>query len=447
MLYKITSGSTVTGLLLKLPGSNVSGDPRIINSDYVIRRKYLLNELTVDDSFIRWASGEASPEESRRWDQWVEYSEANRNLAIRAQRYITGIRFDRPAEGRYSSADPRSEERYPESDDTSVSGSDLQDPLTLSLHREKDWERVKGDIMNRQADKAGSETESPEHRRSVLHKGQSAGSFVRLAEKQWSAGLLIKAAAIFIVLATAGLVAFYALNSSGSAETEQLSAAMVTVATEYSEKKTLSLTDGSEIILAAGSRISYREDWLQQPTIRVTLEEGEAYFSIIPDEDSDRSQPRFEVETQDGMTAVLGTRFSVTTYGEGTQVVLEKGEVRVTPSQSEGEEVQAAVTLQPGEMARWSKADTAVMRTRINPRVYTSWVSDHLYFDDTPLSFLVDRIEKTYGVDVVVVDPALLSLKLSGAVDFYGLDELAGAISEVLDIQLRHADNQVFLTR
>src|SRR5690625_7856993 len=98
-------------------------------------------------------------------------------------------------------------------------------------------------------------------------------------------------------------------------------------------------------------------------------------------------------------------------------------------------------------MARWSNVDSELLSSIINPRSYTSWVSDHLYFDDTPLSFLVDRIEKTNGVEVAVVDPGLLNQKLSGAVDFYGLDELAGAISEVLDIQLHHSDDQVCLSR
>src|SRR5690625_7483299 len=98
---------------------------------------------------------------------------------------------------------------------------------------------------------------------------------------------------------------------------------------------------------------------------------------------------RFEVETEDGITAVLGTKFSVTTYGEGTQVVLEQGEEEVIPSQTEGGGEQVSVRLQPGELARWSKVDREVLRCTINPRVYTYWVSDHLYLDDSPRYFLL----------------------------------------------------------
>lgn len=408
---------------------------------HVIRRKYLLHELTVDDSFIRWASGEASPEESRRWDRWVEYSEENRELAIRAQRHITGIRFDLSSEGLNSTADLHS------GDESLSTRESLNSPGELSRLRQEDWLKVKSDILKKRTASAVTTAEDTERSRSAPDRARYARHSARSAKKRGPAHLLLKVAALLLVMASAGVAGFYALKSSDHTVSEQLSAERVTVATDFTEKKTISLSDGSEIILAAGSRISYREDWLHQPTLKVTLEKGEAYFSIVPDENRDRSQPRFEVETEDGITAVLGTKFSVTTYGEGTQVVLEQGEVEVIPSQTEGGGEQVSVRLQPGELARWSKVDSEVLRSKINPRVYTSWVSDHLYFDDTPLSFLVDRIEKTYGVEVVVVDPGLLNLKLSGAVDFYGLDELAGAISEVLDIQLHHSDDQVFLTR
>ena len=65
--------------------------------------------------------------------------------------------------------------------------------------------------------------------------------------------LLLKVAALLLVMASAGVAGFYALKSSDHTVSEQLSAERVTVATDFTEKKTISLSDGSEIILAAGS--------------------------------------------------------------------------------------------------------------------------------------------------------------------------------------------------
>src|SRR5690625_2416687 len=117
---------------------------------HVIRRKYLLHELTVDDSFIRWASGEASPEESRRWDRWVEYSEENRELAIRAQRRITGIRFDLSSDELNRTTDLRSEDRYLDSADEALTTRDSHhSPQELSRLRKEDWLKVKSDILKK----------------------------------------------------------------------------------------------------------------------------------------------------------------------------------------------------------------------------------------------------------------------------------------------------------
>ncbi|MCC5906226.1 MAG: DUF4974 domain-containing protein, partial [Balneolaceae bacterium] len=72
---------------------------------------------------------------------------------------------------------------------------------------------------------------------------------------------------------------------------------------------------------------------------------------------------------------------------------------------------------------------------------------DHLYFDQTPLSYLAERIERTYGVDVEVEDPSLLDLKLSGAVDFFTLDALIHAVSEVLDIRIRQINDRILIEK
>jgi transmembrane sensor len=354
----------------------------------VKNQKITLQELINDPSFIRWATGDADSKEAERWNEWVGQSERNRKQAVQAQQLITGISFKTP----------------------------------VALHREEDWKQIELQILAREK----SLKFPPVQKR-----------------KRDSLAVFMKVAAVFLIAALSGVLMLYMQADTGPDEASPV--AVQTVSTDFSEKRTLTLSDGSEIILASGSRLSYKENWLSQPTLRVTLEKGEAFFSIQPDEKGDRSAPRFEVETEDGTTTVLGTRFSVSTYGDGTQVVLEQGEVQVTPES--GDERTSPVTLSPGEMAQWTKQQSGINLTEVNPRVYTSWVSDHLYFDETPLSYLAERIERTYGVNVEVEDPALLDLKLSGAVDFYSLDALIHAVSDVLDIRIRQVDGRVVIEK
>lgn len=344
-------------------------------------------ELIENPSFIRWATGQADAEETRQWDLWIEQSEMNRNLALQAQRIVTGMSFDSP----------------------------------ISLHKEADWRQVKQQILTK-------------------HKADNISQ--RAGRARDSLGIFLKAAAILLIAAISGGIALYMQQTAETKESQSI--AVHTVSTGFSEKKTISLSDGSEIILASGSVLTYKENWLQQPTQQVTLQKGEAYFSIQSSEDGNPAIPHFEVETEDGTTSVMGTRFTVSTYGTGTQVVLEEGEVRVTVSRVEESEPLTTI-LAPGEMATWKKDQSEIEMRKVNPRVYTSWTSNQLFFDDTPLSNLVHRIERTYGVNVEIIDPELTDMKLSGAVDFHSLEALIEAVSDVLNISITQSDNKVII--
>ncbi len=340
-------------------------------------------------SFVRWAIGEAEAKEAEEWDLWIQQSQGNRELALEAQRIITGISFE---------------------------------SSHLSYQKE-DWKRIEEKIL---AEKRSRDISQAQHR-----TGNSLSIF-------------LKAAAILLVVAMSGAIALYMQQGVWTEDAQSIG--VHTVSTEFSEKKTISLPDGSEIILASGSELSYQENWLQQPTLRVTLHKGEAFFAIQPNRNQDAEIPRFEVETEDGTTSVMGTRFTVSTYGAGTQVVLEEGKVRVTASDVD-ENDSLATILAPGEMATWSKHQTGIEMREVNPRVYTSWISNELFFDDTPLLNLVHRIERTYGVDVEVEDPELLEIKLSGAVDFYSLEALINAVSEVLNISITQVNDTVIIEK
>lgn len=350
-------------------------------------QKFTQGELVDNPSFIRWATGQAGAREAAQWDLWVEQTRENRDLALKAQRIVTGVTFE-PA----------------------VSGE-----------READWKQVKQQILAKH--KAENISHSKDRTRDSL-------------------SIFLKVAAILLIAAISGGIALYMQQSTQMEEVQPI--AVHTVSTSFSEKKTISLSDGSEIILASGSVLSYKENWLQQPTQRVRLLKGEAFFSIQPDEDGNSSIPRFEVETEDGTTSVMGTRFTVSTYGTGTQVVLEEGEVRVTVSRVD-EDQPLTTILAPGEMATWGKDHSGIEMTEVNPRVYTSWTSNQLFFDDTPLLNLVHRIERTYGVNVEIKDTELLEMKLSGAVDFHSLEALIDAVSDVLNISITQIDDTVII--
>jgi ferric-dicitrate binding protein FerR (iron transport regulator) len=152
------------------------------------------------------------------------------------------------------------------------------------------------------------------------------------------------------------------------------------------------------------------------------------------------SYPELIIQTADGVVSDCGTKFTVSTYGDATQVVLQKGIVKLSVDST-----QKTMTLQPGELARFRKSDSQISIIQVDPMVYTSWASNRLVFDHTPLSMLVKRIKHAYGVQVKVEKKGLLKKELSGSVEFGSLNTLINAVNQVLRINITRKGNTIYI--
>lgn len=334
-------------------------------------------------SFRGWVQGNLGRQEARQWDHWIEADERNRKAA-------------REAAGRMA--------------DFSFADPSLPSP-------DKEWEAIR--------------------KQAGVKKGTYSSGLLqsRFSEKFiW----VLKAAAVFLVAISMG----WLIVPDSPLPNQKLTEEQVLLVNEAQsgENKFMTLPDGSSIVLAPGSGLYHRDDWLSKPVKHLRLE-GEALFSIAPGEQS--THPKLVVETDDGTTAVWGTRFSVSTLGEGTQVVLEEGEVRVNVSGFNGDNENRVIV--PGQRANFKKFDRAIDIQEVNPLVYTSWATGKLVFDNTPVLLLFDRIERTYGVNVEIKNEEILNRELSGSIRFENLDSLIQAISEVLKTDITRTGNTVLI--
>lgn len=343
------------------------------------------NEITTEEdllsysSFRKWANGTATKQEAEQWDEWCRESESNRKLAAKSQAELLGIE--------------------PELDEQTDSGDE--------------WIKLFNHIKKSQELK--------------LHSHRRTSPLV------WGYRV---AAAFFIIAITSYLSLQWQQNS---VETVQDEIVWQEVSTGDAEQKRINLSDGSSIILSANSSIAYSDDWIRSSEVEIRLE-GEAYFSIPEQENIDA--PFFKVKTSDGTVLVTGTRFVVDADESRTRVVLEEGSVdieRALSSDKKGE--KEIIKLEPNQLAEFNNEVISIKR--VNPEVYTSWTSHKLVLDNTPLEFLAEKIKKTYGVEVKVNDPALLERRLTGTINFRGLDRLLQAVSEVLEIEVIQSGNEV----
>ncbi len=148
----------------------------------------------------------------------------------------------------------------------------------------------------------------------------------------------------------------------------------------------LVLPDGSEIILSAGSRLSYARNF--RGTRRGVSLEGEAFFEVTP------SARSFLVETFNTNVSVPGTSFLVSAWPQApapsTTVRVTAGVVEVAPRSSPDKHRR----LIAGQAVRINGSEPTMLD--ITARIATPFL-----FVKTPLGEIFDAIEMHFGVTII----------------------------------------------
>lgn len=206
--------------------------------------------------------------------------------------------------------------------------------------------------------------------------------------------------------------------------------------TAYGEHLRIVLPDSSRVILNGNSVVRYSKDWSPNDAREVWVE-GEAFFDVT----HKINNQRFVVHTGYGEhVQVLGTRFNVKIRRGKTEVMLERGKVRFEVSRFFRNET---VYLAPGELV--SLEDSRLSKMAVNPRQYLGWTYHKLYFDHTELRSIVEMLEDTYGLNIVLADESLAYRKLSGEIDCRNVEEILSAIEESLNVEATSNGQKVIL--
>jgi ferric-dicitrate binding protein FerR (iron transport regulator) len=244
----------------------------------------------------------------------------------------------------------------------------------------------------------------------------------------------------WLAWAAAAVVALVLLAAGAWYRTER-PAGTAQYATGYGQTRTVTLPDGSRVLLNANSRLRTPARWAAGATREVWLE-GEAFFRVTKKESTPRGtgEARFVVHTGQVDVAVLGTQFNVTNRRGQTTVTLNEGKVKL----EEGA-LDRAVVMAPGELVRLGGDGRTLVRKKVNPGQYSSWTENRYVFDDTPLADIAQRIEDTYGVPVVLATPGLAERTFSATIPTKNLDVLLLALSEAFGMEIeKHQTKIVF---
>ena len=159
---------------------------------------------------------------------------------------------------------------------------------------------------------------------------------------------------------------------------------MQELANQTAETIHLVLEDGTRVYLAPGSSLSYNVMTL--PDSRVVRLSGDAYFDVMRNEDKP-----FFVRTGNIGVKVLGTAFSVSSSPDVSQVVLERGMVRLISPEG-----ASMVTLNPNQKATFTAMTGDVM---VEPVYATAFVTDKyslMAISDATLPEILSRLSSVY---------------------------------------------------
>jgi len=182
----------------------------------------------------------------------------------------------------------------------------------------------------------------------------------------------------------------------------------------------LTLADGSRVTLSPGGRLTAR---LSRHARTLALTDGDAFFDVSHD-------PRrpFTVAVSERTLTVLGTRFNVA-GGRRLTVSLVQGSLRVTQAGAPD------VLLRPGE--RYLSAAHGGRAEHGDVAGDASWTSGRLVFADVGLAEAAERLSRAAGRKVILDDPSLARLRLSGSVRIERLDDVRAALEAVLPVTTR----------
>lgn len=197
--------------------------------------------------------------------------------------------------------------------------------------------------------------------------------------------------------------------------------------------KEFALPDGTTMTLDADSVAVGRFGAARRS---VELVRGRAYFAVT----ADRDRP-FAVAAAGQLVTAVGTVFDVGLAGEALTVTLAEGRVTVGPRDASS----PPVALAPGQQLRLT-GDTAVIRT-LGGRAadQLGWRAGLLDFDDTTLAEAVAQANRYSPRQVLIRDPRVAALRVSGQFRAGDAERFAATIAELYPVRIERRGDAIEL--
>jgi transmembrane sensor len=191
-------------------------------------------------------------------------------------------------------------------------------------------------------------------------------------------------------------------------------------ATAHGEIRQVALLDGSSVTLNVDTMLDVT---IGQHARTVQLTKGEAVFEVAHE-----PQRPFIVHAAGNIIQDIGTRFDVNLAGSQTDITVVEGIVQVTRQDQ-------SATLTHGD--RLVAGSGVWHQRRIAPEVAIGWTQGKLVFRETPLGEAVAQVNSHGPGHLVITDPSLENLPISGDFRIGQTASLVRALQSTFPIRAR----------
>ena len=236
------------------------------------------------------------------------------------------------------------------------------------------------------------------------------------------------AASIALVL---GVAYFFFAGGNTSSTDSLVVDGWVVVETDASEKREVTLPDGSVVSLSERSSVSFPEQFADE---RKVVFNGKAFFDIAPD-----SEHPFKVETTEALITVVGTSFQVKTEqtAKYSEVIVETGVVTLTKRpQPNVAEKAVKVELFPGESGVVRRESGGVAKSKNMNQNYLAWKTNKIVFNRTKMSEVVETLNEVYGVEVTLLNREIANCRLTATFDGKPVSEVMEVVGQTFDFEI-----------
>ncbi|WP_178989556.1 FecR family protein [Winogradskyella schleiferi] len=171
----------------------------------------------------------------------------------------------------------------------------------------------------------------------------------------------------------------------------------------------IKLSDGTQVWLNSESQLEYPVSFIEGEARKVELVYGEAYFDVSPS--SEHGGSKFKVFNQSQEIEVLGTEFNIKAYRDETNIYTTLVEGKVSINSAISNQI-----LKPNQQTNLNLKEKSLTISDVDVYNETSWKEGVFSFQRKPLGDIMKVLSRWYNIDVQFNDVEIKNAGFNGAI-------------------------------